>query len=80
MSDTKASVYVRQELAERLRSIAEREGRAIVDVVARMADLYEPLTLVDHAVLGQLAREHNLEKPGHAISFVLQKYRTVGRS
>lgn len=71
------TIGVPQELGETIREIAAREGRTIVAVIERMTALYEPLTLIDHATLSQIARDSGLDKTGEAMALVLQKHRAA---
>ena len=74
MSSTRrTSLYVPLELAARIRDIADRERRQIVDVLERMTDHYEPLTLGDHAILYQIADELHLSA-GEALSHVIHDW------
>lgn len=72
------SIYLDKELGDRVRAIAQLERRAVVDVVRQMTDLYEPLTMIDHAILNTLSRELNLET-GQALSHVIQSWQDFVR-
>lgn len=61
-------------LAERIRATADREGRMITSLVERMIELYEPLTLLDHAIVAGHARELQLT-PGQALSDIIQSWK-----
>ena len=67
------SIYLPQPLATRVRDIAERERRQIIDVVERMLDLYEPLTLGDHAILQMAAQDQGVST-GQALSNILHDW------
>lgn len=72
------SIYLPKEHGDRLRDIATRENRQIVDTVARMLDYYEPLTLIDHAIVAKLALELKLTT-GQALSHVIQSWQDFVR-
>ena len=73
------TIGVSQDLAERIREVAKIEDRQIVITVERMIDYYEPLTLMDHAIINQLARELDIA-PGFALSHIIQEYAATKRS
>ena len=67
------TIGVTQDIAQRIRDAADREGRHIVAVVERMTDLYEPLTMMDHAILNHLSRESGLTT-GQVLSDIIQRH------
>jgi len=72
------SIYLPPAHAARIRDIAARERRQIVDVFERMVDLYEPLTLSDHAILHIVAEELHLTT-GQALSHILHDWYESGK-
>jgi len=74
MANETTSIYLGAELRDRVRDIAAREDRPIVTVLGRMADLYEDLTMVDHAIIADVTRTLHLT-PGQALSHIIQTYR-----
>ena len=74
----RSSLYVDNETAERLRAIARRENRAIVTILDRMLSLYEPLTLVDHAIINKMARDLKLTR-GQTLSHIVQSWQEFAR-
>lgn len=71
------SVYLNRELAQRLQNITARERRQKIDVIERMLDIYEDLTMVDHAIIADAARVLDLT-PGQAVSHMIQTYHSAG--
>lgn len=73
----KSSIYVNTETGDRLRAIAQRENRQIIAVLDRMLDIYEDLTIIDHAVIADMAKILNLT-PGQAVSHMVQTFHNAG--
>lgn len=69
------SIGVSRNLARTIREIAAREDRTIATVIERMVEAYEPLTLLDHAIVAGHARDLKTTT-GQALSDIIQSWKT----
>ena len=75
----KCSVYVDEETKDRLKALAEQEGRSIINMLRVMVNGYvdgqlNSLPGLDRTVLIHVGRDEGLDSLAEAMSFVIQDW------